>query len=69
VRNVVIDENVTDTTFRVTHSIEVPIIVITNKPKSSDPTNISVPPNTRTIYPPPWPWPEKEEDGDKDDED
>lgn len=69
VRNVFIGENVTDTTFRVTHSIEVPTIVITNEAKSSDPTNVSVPPNTRTIYPPPWPWPENEDDDDDDEDD
>ncbi|KAG9250035.1 uncharacterized protein F5Z01DRAFT_695689 [Emericellopsis atlantica] len=69
VRNVVITDNVTDTTFRVTHSIVVPTTVITNKAKSSDPTNVSVPPNTRTIYPPPWPWPENEEDEDEEEDD
>jgi hypothetical protein len=67
VRNVNISDNVTETTFRVTYSVDVPPVVITNEPKSGDPTSITVPPNTRTIYPPPWPWPENEEDDDDDD--
>ncbi|KAH7359400.1 pectate lyase superfamily protein-domain-containing protein [Plectosphaerella cucumerina] len=58
VRNIVIDEGVTNTTFFAKSSIPIPPLVIVHTPNVD--VDVTIPPRTRTVSPPPWPWPEDE---------